>query len=229
MPKAKTTKKEDIKIGKTYGYVRVSTEKQELNNNKLVIEKKKEELNLLGDIEWIEEKISGTVDWRKRELGMLEERFEKGDVLIISELSRISRNAIEIPEFLSAVNKKGVKVYSLDVPIALDGSIQASMYISMVSIGAQMERENISQRTKNALNKRKADGKKLGRPIGKRNNSLKLDPYKEAIQKKILSGVTIKHLSSEYKCSTQTMGTYVKENKLKPEKVKNGDQNSNAS
>lgn len=215
-------KKEIEKVGQVYGYLRVSTEEQNLENNKDVILKKKDELGILGDIIWIEEKVSGTIHYKKRELGKyLEQEFKKGDILITSELSRFGRMMLEIIEFISEANQKGVKIHSLDIPnLVLDGSMQSNMYISMLSIGAQLERENISIRTKNALAKRKAGGQKLGRPSGKKNASLKLDAYKDTIQKKILMGVTLKYLSKEYQVSQQTMCKYVKDNNLKPSKVK---------
>ena len=210
-------------IGKVYGYLRVSTEGQNLDNNKEVITKKRDELGLIAPIEWIEEKISGTVDWKKRELGSVFENFKENDILIISELSRISRKALEIQEFISVCNKKGVKIYSLDVPgLVLDGSLQSNMYISMLALGAQIERDNISTRTRNALAKKRLDydneglGRKLGRPLGTGNKNLKLDPYKKIIKEKILSGVNLKRIGQDYGVSHQTVCNYVKRNCLKP-------------
>lgn len=233
MPKSK--KESKIKeVGKVYGYLRVSTEGQNLDNNKDVILKKKEDLGLLGPIEWIEEKISGTVDWKKRELGEYYNKFNNNDVLIMSELSRISRKYLEMQEFVSVTNKKGVKIYSLDVPVVLDGSMQSNMYLSMIGLGAQLEREYISTRTKNALAKKKKEyeeenkniedeekRKNLGRPKGSTNKTLKLDPYKKVIKDKILSGVNLKRIAEDYGVSHQSVCNYVKKHNLKPLKKDN--------
>lgn len=218
MPRGKK-KVEVVQQSQIYGYLRVSTDDQNLDNNRDVIQQKKEDLGLIGPIEWIEEKISGTVHWKKRELGKLLDKFQQNDILIISELSRISRRALEIQEFISVANQKNVKIYSLDIPnLVLDGSMQSNMYISMLSMGAQLERENISTRTKTALAKRRSEGVKLGRPLGSKNKSLKLEPHKEQIKKKIMSGITLKRIAEDYDVSQQTMCNFVSHNKLKPSK-----------
>jgi DNA invertase Pin-like site-specific DNA recombinase len=237
MPRGK--KEIEINQGQVYGYLRVSTEEQKLDNNKDVIQKKKDDLQLKGEIEWIEEKVTGTLHWKKRELGKLLDRFNEGDILIISELSRISRKYLDIQEFIIEANKKKVKIYSLDIPKVLDGSIESNIYLSCIAIGAQLERDHISVRTKVALAKKKKEyeeeniknennknyiKKKLGRPIGHKNKVLKLDEYKYTIQKKIQDGIPLKRLAEDYKVSQQTMCNYVSKNNLKDIKIaKEGD------
>jgi DNA invertase Pin-like site-specific DNA recombinase len=205
-----------IPQGPVYGYLRVSTEEQNIDNNKNVIEKKKEELNLKGPITWIEEKISGTIYWKKRELGKWFDNANPGDVIMLSELSRISRKALEIQEFISVALEKKIKIYSLDMQIPIDGSPMSSMLINGIAIGAQIERDNISTRTKIALDKLKADGVKLGRPKGSKNEVTKLGPFKTQIGTMISAGITLKRIASDYKVSQQTMSKFVAENNLKP-------------
>ena len=208
-------KNQQFPQGQIYGYLRVSTETQNLENNKHAIENKKKELGLIGPIEWIEEKVSGGIHWKSRELGKWLETAKAGEVLMISELSRISRTGIEIPEFISVALGKQIRIYSLDMPIPIDGSPMSLMYINAVAIGAQMERDNIRIRTKLSLDKLKAEGIILGRPKGVKNKNLKLDPFKEQIRKKILQGITLKRIANDYNVSQQTMCSYVKSNNLK--------------
>jgi DNA invertase Pin-like site-specific DNA recombinase len=212
----KKDKKDNIpKQGIVYGYLRVSTDEQTLENNKHVIEKKKEELNLIGPIEWIEEKISGTIHWKKRELGKYLEIFKEGDILIMSELSRISRIGLEIQEFISNIVQKKVRIYSLDVPIIIDGSYLSMMFINGIALGAQLERDFISTRTKNALEMRKQNGQKLGRPKGRRNKVLKLEPFKDQIGRMLIMGIKQKKIAKDYKVTQATLCSFIKEHNLK--------------
>ena len=215
-PKSKAIK--NIVQGQVYGYLRVSTEKQFLENNRSIIQKKKDDLGLIGNIEWTLETISGCIHWKFRELNELVEKFKPGDILIISEISRIGRKFLEIQEFVSVITQKQVRLYSLDIPGDVDlTSVQGSMILCILSIGAQIEREAISNRTRNALAERKSRGIILGRPKGSKNkNQSKLESHKEIIKKRILDGVTLKHLSADYGCSQQTMCAFVKNNNLKP-------------
>jgi DNA invertase Pin-like site-specific DNA recombinase len=141
-----------------------------------------------------------------------------GEVLMISELSRISRKALEIQEFISVVLRKNIKIYSLDMQIPIDDSPMSSMFINGIAIGAQMERDNISTRTKNALQKLKADGVTLGRPKGSQNETTKLGPFKDQIKTMIGAGITLKRIAKDYKVSQQTMCKFVTNNNLKPKK-----------
>jgi len=215
MPK-KDIKNNIIQQGQVYGYLRVSTEEQKLDNNKLAIQQFKDKKNLIGPIQWIEEKVSGTIHWKERELGKWLDNSKKYDVLIVSELSRISRTTIEIYEFISNAVQKNVTLYSLDVPMTLDNSSQAASFILGISLCAQFERENISVRTKRALEKRKADGQILGRPIGAKNKfGKKLDPHKDKIKDLISKGVKLKQIAFDYKVNKDTLTRFVKENNLK--------------
>ena len=135
----------------------------------------------------------------------------------MSELSRINRNGLEITEFISVALSKGVKVYSLDMKIEIDNSPMSLMFISGVAAGAQMERDNISVRTKAALQQRKAAGQILGRPTGSKSTQTKLSPHKEDIARRVLMGIPLKRIASDYKVSQQTMCKFVAENKLKPQ------------
>jgi DNA invertase Pin-like site-specific DNA recombinase len=161
------------------GYLRVSTQDQDLEKNKADIltfanEKK------IGPVEWIEERISGIKTWRKRELGKAVESLYEGDWLIVPELSRLGRSTLDILDCLAILREKGVNVYAIKGAWTLNGSIEAKVFMTMMSLFAEIERDLISARTKEALKARRAAGVKLGRPKGPGKS--KLDQYRPEIE-----------------------------------------------
>lgn len=205
---------------KIYGYLRVSTEEQNIDNCKAEILLKKDKMNFKGDIEWVEEKVSGTKHWKERELGKCIEKCNKGDIIITSELSRIGRTMMQINEFVAKCAEKGVELYMVKTDFKVDNSIQSHTLLFAYSLSAQIERELIQSRTKEALAKRKRDGKILGRPKGHNNKELKLDKHINDIKKGIEKGIPLKRLAEDFKVSDMTMCNYVKKNNLKPKKEK---------
>ena len=166
----------------TYGYMRVSTDKQELNNQKQEIlefaNSKK-----FGNVEFVEETISSRVKLDKRDLNGLIERLQSGDILITSELSRLGRSIMEVMRIFNILVEKKVNVYIIknNIEILGESSVQSSVLIFAFSLASQIERELISQRTKQALAVRKQAGVKLGRQKGAKIKS-KLDNREKEIR-----------------------------------------------
>lgn len=200
-------------LPKVYGYLRVSTGKQELENNKSAILLKANMLALGQDIEWIEEQISGTVNWNNRELGKLMNRINPGDVIITSEVSRFGRKYLDVVQFLAKASEKKIKIYCTNSDIAIDGSINSQLIIFAHSIAAQIEREHISARTKIALQRKKEQGVQLGRKkvmvLDKDLNNI--NKVKELIEKDI----KLKTIAKEMNCTTPTLRKYIKKYNLK--------------
>lgn len=165
----------------TFGYIRISTDKQDHDNQKFAILSFANERGL-GNVELVSETVSGTVAWEKRELANLLERMNKGDVLITSELSRLGRSMLEIMELLSILTKKEIKVYAIKGDWEIGNGLQSKVLAFAFALASEVERELISQRTKEALARKKAEGKKLGRPVGSLGRS-KLDGMEEEIKK----------------------------------------------
>jgi putative DNA-invertase from lambdoid prophage Rac len=140
-----------IYMPQVYGYLRVSTEKQNIDNEKMSILMKKDELKILGDIIWVAEIVTGKKSWRDRSLGNLYNSFNKGDTLFISEISRIERNMLGCMEFIAECSKKEINIYVCKGNFKIDNSIQSQMLIFAYSLSAQLERELISSRTKSGL------------------------------------------------------------------------------
>ena len=157
-----------------YGYVRVSTDKQTVENQRFEIEKFVQKENKNID-RWIDETISGTVAVEKRKLGSLLKRLKKGDIFVASEISRLGRNMLQIMSILHHCMKNEVQVWTIKDNYRLGADIQSKVLAFAFGLSAEIERNLISQRTKEALARIKADGKHLGRPHGFNSMKRKLD------------------------------------------------------
>lgn len=157
-----------------YGYVRVSTDKQTVENQRFEIEKFVQKENKKID-RWIDETISGTVAVEKRKLGSLLKRLKKGDIHVASEISRLGRNMLQIMSILHHCMKNEVQVWTIKDNYRLGADIQSKVLAFAFGLSAEIERNLISQRTKEALARIKADGKHLGRPHGFNSMKRKLD------------------------------------------------------
>ena len=166
-----------------YGYIRVSTDKQTVENQRFEIERfcKNEQLIVDG---WIEETISGTKAYDKRELGELLKKVKKDDLIICYELSRLGRNLFMIMEILAICMKKQCVIRTIKDNYTLGDDIQSKVLAFAFGLAAEIERNLISQRTKDALARKKAEGIKLGRRKGSRTNeeNLLCFPYKDKIK-----------------------------------------------
>ena len=165
-----------------YGYIRVSTDKQTLENQKFEIENFCRINNLIID-DWIEETISGTKAYDKRALGKLLKHVTKDDLIICAELSRLGRNLFMIMEILNICMRKECKVWTIKDNYRLGDDIQSKVLAFAFGLSAEIERNLISQRTKEALKRKREEGVILGRPKGRQNTYLKLSDKDEKIRK----------------------------------------------
>ena len=152
-----------------YGYIRVSSDKQTVENQRFEINNfcEKENLKIDG---WIEETISGTKSYNKRELGRLLKSIQKEDLIISAELSRLGRNLFMIMEILNICMTKDCRVWTIKDNYRLGEDIQSKVLAFAFGLSAEIERNLISQRTKEALARKKSEGIILGRPKGKKNS-----------------------------------------------------------
>ncbi len=165
----------------TYGYIRVSTDKQTVENQRFEILRFCESNALTVD-GWIEETISGTKAPDKRKLGALLKDVHEGDLILCAELSRLGRSLFMIMEILSECMRKGVRVWTIKDNYRLGEDIQSKVLAFAFGLSAEIERDLISQRTKEALDRKRAEGVRLGRPAGALNKSVKLTGKEEAIR-----------------------------------------------
>ena len=164
-----------------YGYIRVSSDKQTVENQRFEITKYCEAHGIAID-GWIEETISGTKSPDKRKLGRLLKKIKTGDMIFCSEISRLGRSLYMIMEILAICMEKGVTVQTIKDNFCLKDDIQSKVLAFAFGLSAEIERQLISQRTKEALELRKAQGIKLGRPKGSGTANSKLSPYEDTIR-----------------------------------------------
>ena len=192
-----------------YGYMRVSTDTQDVENQRGTILDYANKHNL-GQIEFISETISS----RKtdREIFQLIDRLAAGDNLVIFELSRLARSMAELESIRVKIAEKGAMIHAIsqNLTITPDGSnIATQALIFAFSIAAQLERQMISDRTKNALQARKAKGLKLGRPAG----VSKLDSHKTEIKAYLAKDLNLTAISKLIDCNRQTLANYLQSHK----------------
>lgn len=146
-----------------YGYIRVSSDRQTVENQRFEINKfcRCQHLHVDG---WIEETISGTKNYNKRQLGLLLGRVQAGDIIICSELSRLGRNLFMIMEILNICLMKDCRVWTIKDGYRLGDDIQSKVLAFAFGLSAEIERNLISKRTREALARKKAEGVHVGRP-----------------------------------------------------------------
>ncbi len=198
---------------KTIGYLRVSTGEQELEKNKADILRLTNTYDL-GKVQFVEERVSGKVSWRKRKIADELESLGAKDNLIVSELSRLGRSMLECMEILSIAVQKGINVYAVKGNWRLDGSIQSKIIAMAFSMAAEIERDLISQRTTEALRYKKSQGIKLGRPKGPGKS--KLDAFRPEIESLLANGSTQKFIAGRYKTTEANLHNWLKKRGLKP-------------
>ena len=196
----------------TIAYLRVSTTDQDLEKNKFDI------LQLantkgLGQVQWVEETVSGRISWRKRRIAVVLEQLQAGDDLIVSELSRLGRSMLECMEILSIAAQKGIHLHAVKGNWQLDDSIQSKIVAMAFSMAAEIERDLISQRTKEALAARKKAGVKLGRPRGVGKS--KLDRYRPEIDALLANGSTQKFIARRYGTTEANLSRWLKKHRLR--------------
>jgi DNA invertase Pin-like site-specific DNA recombinase len=198
---------------KTIAYLRVSTAEQDLKKNKFEILHLANDKNL-GKVHWVEDSVSSRISWRKRQIAGVLDELKVGDNLLVSELSRLGRSMLEIMEILSIASQKGVHIYAVKGNWQLDNSIQSKIIAMAFSIAAEIERDLISQRTKEALAARKRAGIKLGRPRGVGKS--KLDQFRPEIEALLANGSKQKFIANRYGTTEANLSRWIKRHKIYP-------------
>ena len=196
-----------------YGYIRVSSDKQTVENQRFEINNYCEKQGLTID-GWIEETISGTKNYTKRALGKLLKRVNKDDVIICSELSRLGRNLFMIMEILNICMNRECRVWTIKDNYRLGDDIQSKVLAFAFGLSAEIERNLISQRTKEALARKRAEGVVLGRPVGRKSSHVKLTGKDETIKVLRAQGVSIVKIAKIFKVDRMTVAKYIKDNNL---------------
>jgi len=196
-----------------YGYIRVSTDKQTTENQRYEILKFAHEKKLRIDT-WIEETISATKKLSDRKLVTLIERMREEDILIVTEVSRLGRSILEVMSILHTLMEKDVKVFTTKERYELGNNISSKVLAFAFSLSAEIERSMISSRTKEALARKKSEGKRLGRPKGKLSSVTKLSGKDDLIREYLAKNIPQSIMARLLGVTRLTVRHYIRTRKL---------------
>ena len=191
-----------------YGYIRISKNKQSVENQRYEIERFCVKNNLSID-QWIEETISGGKIYEKRSLGTLMTGTKTGDLIVCSELSRLGRSVLMIMSILYYLLNNGVNIWTIKHNYKLDSGISSIMFAFSFGIQAELERDLISLRTKEALARKKAEGVRLGRPPGSKSKRLKLTGHEAEIQELLAQKASKNAIARKFGVDRKTVVSFL--------------------
>ncbi len=198
----------------TYAYLRISTNQQDVDNQRHGILEYANQKSL-GHLEFVEDSVSGHKQWRERQLGqLLTKTAVAGDVIIFAEISRMARSTLQVLSILECCMQRELIVHIAKQQMVLDDKLPSRITATVLGLAAEIERELISLRTKEALAKRKAAGKPLGRPKGRQSAKLKLDPRKQEIQMYLDKGISKRSIAKLVDCAPSTLYYWLERHQL---------------
>lgn len=189
-------------------YIRVSTETQSVSGQRYEIQKWAANGGLAVD-KWECETVSGTRDVNKRRLGRILKKMKRDDLLVCTEISRLGRNMLMIMSILNICSQRGIRIHTIKDNFDLDNNINSKIIAFAFALAAEIERNLISQRTKEALADKKAAGVVLGRPVGSYKNLKLVEAQREEILERISKGETISSLAAEMGICRNTLKKYL--------------------
>ena len=194
-----------------YGYIRVSSDKQTVENQRFEIEQFCIQQNIRVD-GWIQETISGTQCFDRRLLGQFLKNIKKEDMIICSEISRLGRNVFMVMEILNICLERGCQEWSIKDGYRLGTDIQSKVLAFAFGLAAEIERMLISQRTKEALARKRSEGIVLGRPKGRttQEEKYKLYSYKARFAEDLEAGLSQREIANKYGLDRSTVHRYIK-------------------
>ena len=198
---------------KVIGYLRVSTEQQELDNQRLELLDYAHRHNLKIH-QFIQAEVSSRKTTAERKIDLLLETLKEGDLLLVSELSRLGRSVGQIIQIIDGLIKNKIKFVAIKERIKVDGKqdIQTKTMITLMGLFAEIERDLISQRTKQGLKAAKNKGKIIGRPKG--TGKSKLDASKLEIEILLKNGSSKTFVAKRYHTSLPNFYKWLKKQEV---------------
>ncbi len=191
-----------------FAYLRVSTDAQDVANQRHGVVRYCQDKKLLAPV-FIEDTSSGRTDWRARPLGQLITGAGQGDVIVVAEVSRLARSTLQVLEISRECIERGVSLHVAKNGIVFDDTMQSKIVATVLGLVAEIERDFISARTKEALAKRKAEGVKLGRPAGPAK-TMRLDKYADKIDDYLAKKIDKRAIAKLLDVSPNTLYTWLK-------------------
>ncbi len=198
-------------MARIIGYLRVSTEEQDLEKFKSEILHFANDKGLVP-VEWVEEKVSGTIHWNQRGLGSILEQLRPGDTIVVSEISRLARSLLQVIEVIEFCKKRDIAVYAVKGGWSINGGIESKILLYLLGMFSEVERDLISLRTREALAAKKAAGVQLGRRKGPGKS--RLDVHKPEIVALLKNGSTKTFVAQRYGVDTATLYNWLAKNKI---------------
>lgn len=197
-----------------FAYLRVSTDHQDVANQRHGIYEYAN-AHQLGPLHFVEDTVSGQIRWRDRPIGyLLTATAQSGDVVMFAEISRMARSTLQVLEILEYCAGAGITVHVAKQKMVLDSSMQSRITATVLGLAAEIEREFISLRTSEALAKRKAEGKPLGRPKGRRATRVKLDDHEAEIRRYLAKGISKRAIAKLVDCAPSTLYDWLERRNL---------------
>lgn len=192
----------------TYVYLRVSTDAQDVANQKLGVLEYCAHQGFGAPV-MVEDKVSGKVEWQKRKIGEMLQTMPSGSVLVAAEITRLARSTLQVLEMLKLAAEREISVHVVKSRLILDGSLSSKITATVLALAGEIEREFISARTREALRLRKASGKPLGRQPGEAAR-LSLDDKAAEIDKYLALGLNRRAIAKLCACSPNTLYTWLR-------------------
>ena len=199
---------------RVFAYIRVSTEMQTYANQEYEIMRYCKRYDIVVT-KWISESVSGTVGIEKRRLGKAIAKMKRGDLLICTELSRLGRNMLMIMSILNECSARGIAIHTIKDNFDLSESINSKIIAFAFALAAEIERNLISQRTREALAVRKAKGIRLGRPPGSSKKKLLFCKHAETVMRMTAEGRSLSEIAKLLGIHRNTLRKYLLEMKMK--------------
>lgn len=188
-----------------YGYLRVSSDEQDVNSQKQGVDGFASEKGWSIDKYITDEGVSGGKDPDKRKLGPLLKIIQRGDVIICSEISRLGRDLYMVMDILHFCMEQGCIIYTVKDKFILGDDIQSKVLAFAFGLSAEIERQMIRQRTKEGLKLRVKMGVLVGRPIGKTNDNFEIDNKKDTIIEQYKWGVPLRRIATNFNVDRSTL------------------------
>ena len=196
------------------GYLRVSTWEPDLEKHKAGILKLANDKALPAAVEWCEERVTGAKDWRKRKLGAVLAELRAGDAILTPKFSRLGRSTLQILEVMQECAKRQIGLYAVKGGWSLNGSMDSKIVLTMLAQFAEIERDLISERTKEGMRTAKAKGRLIGRPKGPGRS--KLDPDKDRILELLRRGVPKTTVARQFDTTSANLHTWLRKRGIDP-------------